>query len=287
MLGRQSSRVDRTGSSWGALGIRTSPPICSSGSPGAARAAGQSGRTCEAGVRPALGVPCRTMRAWIRSGAGRQSASIASLSGGSARPGDSRDDRGCSGPRGPYQRDGEGPCPVDQAAAHPRRTPRSGRAGAGAVQQRLDRLVDALADGTLPADEIKARLSTEKARKTALTTDLARFERLAKVPSLNVDQIAQKLRGRLNDVAGVLGRQTVQARQMLRKILADKIELEPVGSGRQRGYKFRGALSLEGLIAGEAMNNTSDYGGPNGIWQWGESLPASLRGARSCHRLAS
>ena len=51
----------------------------------------------------------------------------------------------------------------------------------------------------------------------------------------------------------------------MRKILADKIELEPVGSGRQRGYKFRGNLSLEKLIAGEAMNNTSDYGGPNGI----------------------
>src|SRR4029453_9647593 len=52
---------------------------------------------------------------------------------------------------------------------------------------------------------------------------------------------------------------------MPRKVLADKIELEPVGSGRQRGYKFRGALSLEKLIAGEAMNNTSDYGGPNWI----------------------
>jgi hypothetical protein len=63
----------------------------------------------------------------------------------------------------------------------------------------------------------------------------------------------------------VLGRQTVQARQMLRKVLADKIELEPVGSGRQRGYKFRGNLSLEKLIAGEAMNHTSDCGGPNGI----------------------
>jgi site-specific DNA recombinase len=133
------------------------------------------------------------------------------------------------------------------------------------VQQRLDRLVDALADGSLPADEIKTRLSTEKGRKTALTADLARLERLAKFASINVEQIAQKLRARVNDVAGVLGRQTVQARQMLRKVLADKIELEPVGSGRQRGYKFRGALSLERLIAGEATNNTSDYGGPNGI----------------------
>ena len=133
------------------------------------------------------------------------------------------------------------------------------------VQQRLDRLVDALADGSLPADEIKTRLSAEKARKTALTADVTRFERLANVATVRVDQIADQLRARISDVAGLLGRQTVQARQMLRKVLADKIELEPVGSGRQRGYKFRGALSLERLIAGEAMNNTSDCGGPNGI----------------------
>jgi hypothetical protein len=42
------------------------------------------------------------------------------------------------------------------------------------------------------------------------------------------------------------------------------IELEPIGSRRHRGYKFRGNLSLEKLVAGEATNNTSDYGGPNG-----------------------
>jgi hypothetical protein len=36
-----------------------------------------------------------------------------------------------------------------------------------------------LADGAVPADE--TRLSIEKARKTALSADLARFERLAKV----------------------------------------------------------------------------------------------------------
>jgi len=132
------------------------------------------------------------------------------------------------------------------------------------VQQRLDRLVDALADGSLPADEIRTRLGAEKARKTALSADLGRLERLAKVASVDVAQIAQKLRTRVSDVAGVLGRQTVQARQMLRKILADKIDLEPVGSGRQRGYRFRGNLSLEKLIAGEAMHNTSVSGGPNG-----------------------
>ena len=39
---------------------------------------------------------------------------------------------------------------------------------------------------------------------------------------------------------------------MLRKVVADQMELGPVGSGRERGHKFRGALSLEKLIAGEA-----------------------------------
>ena len=132
------------------------------------------------------------------------------------------------------------------------------------VQQRLDRLVDALADGSLPGDEIKTRLSTEKARKTALTTDLEKLGRLANLATVKVDRIASQLHTRLRDVAGLLGRQTVQGRQMLRKILADKIELEPVGSARERGYKFRGTLNPERLIEGEATNNTSDGGGPNG-----------------------
>ncbi len=43
---------------------------------------------------------------------------------------------------------------------------------------------------------------------------------------------------------------------MLRKLLADKIELEPVGSAgkKDRGYRFRGTLTVDRLIAGEAIN---------------------------------
>ncbi|PYN26857.1 MAG: hypothetical protein DMD76_09165, partial [Candidatus Rokuibacteriota bacterium] len=52
-------------------------------------------------------------------------------------------------------------------------------------------------------------------------------------------------------------RQTVQARQMLRKLLAGKIELEPVGSGRERGYKFRGALTIEKLIGETYLTHLS------------------------------
>jgi len=51
------------------------------------------------------------------------------------------------------------------------------------VQQRLDRLIDVLADGSLPADEIKARLRAEKARKTVLSEDLEKLGRVVRSPA--------------------------------------------------------------------------------------------------------
>jgi hypothetical protein len=55
---------------------------------------------------------------------------------------------------------------------------------------------------------------------------------------------------------------------MLRKLLADKIEIEPVGARRQRGFKFRRAVTVDRLIDGDmivATNNTPVSGGPNGL----------------------
>jgi site-specific DNA recombinase len=106
------------------------------------------------------------------------------------------------------------------------------------VQRELDRLVDALADGTLPADEIRARLNVEKARKTALEAELAACD-AATQRGHDPAALRRQLEARVADVVGLLGRQTPQARQMLRRVLAGKIDLEPIGSGRDRGYKFR------------------------------------------------
>ena len=135
----------------------------------------------------------------------------------------------------------------------------------GDVQRKLDRLVDALADGSLPSDEIKNRLGTEKARKTALQAELTKLEQLAGIASLDTAHLKRTLREKVSDVITLLGNHTAQARQMLRKLLIGKIQLEPVGRGRQRGYRFRGALCVERLIDGEALQTSLSVVAPTGF----------------------
>jgi DNA invertase Pin-like site-specific DNA recombinase len=139
----------------------------------------------------------------------------------------------------------------------------------GAIQIRIERLLDALADGSLPKDEVAGRLNAEKSRKDALTVERDRLTSVLRATDIDAARLKAELLVKVQDVKALLGRHIPQARQMLRKLLADKIELEPVGQGRKRGYKFRGALTVDRLIAGDTLtqgevNNTSEGGGPNG-----------------------
>jgi hypothetical protein len=137
------------------------------------------------------------------------------------------------------------------------------------IQVRIERLLDALADGSLPRDEVAGRLNAEKSRKDTLTVERDRLTRVLRTTDVDAGRLKAELLVKVQDVKALLGRHIPQARQMLRKLLADKIELEPVGQGRKRGYKFRGALTVDRLIAGDTfaqgeINNTSDGRGPNG-----------------------
>ena len=87
------------------------------------------------------------------------------------------------------------------------------------VQQRLDRLVDALADGSLPHEDLRTRLSAETSRRKALQAELQRLEAIGQVATMNIDKLAGRINTKVRDVVGVLGRQTPQARQMLREFL--------------------------------------------------------------------
>src|SRR5262249_6718578 len=161
------------------------------------------------------------------------------------------------------------------------------------IQICIERLLDALGDGSLPKDEVAGRLNAEKARKDTLTAERDRLTRVLRTTDVDAERIKAELLVKVRDVKILLGRHIPQARQMLRKLLADKIELEPVGQGRRRGYNFRGALTVDRLIGGDTfgqgeINNTSDGGGPNGIrhllqpcpsGEWCTGRPRKLTGS--------
>ena len=69
--------------------------------------------------------------------------------------------------------------------------------------------------------------------------------------TVDVATIRQRVQTIARDVAEVFSGATSEARQALRALLGGRIELEPFGSGGQRGYRFRGELNIGRAIAGD------------------------------------
>jgi hypothetical protein len=57
-------------------------------------------------------------------------------------------------------------------------------------------------------------------------------------------------------VRGLLGRQVPKARQMLQKLLVDRLALTPFAHEGGRGYRFAGQGTYGALFAGEAAPPT-------------------------------
>lgn len=113
------------------------------------------------------------------------------------------------------------------------------------VEQELSRLVDARAAGesasvTKGITDRERKLSDLKARAEHLD-GLA----LA-LPKLDGGTLAAELRKRLEDWKGLLARQPVRARQILRKLLAGRITFEPTTDG----YRFTGHATYGKLLSG-------------------------------------
>src|SRR5262249_52660412 len=105
----------------------------------------------------------------------------------------------------------------------------------------------------------------ERSRKKLLETELQRLDAVGQVAAMNVEKLTARINAKVQDIVGVLWRQTPQARQMLRKLLTDKIDLEPIGSGRDRGYRFRGSLAIDQLISGDAIGTHLAVVAPTGF----------------------
>jgi hypothetical protein len=116
----------------------------------------------------------------------------------------------------------------------------------------------------MPADEIRPRLLAEKERKTVLERKRSDLAAIAHAPRPDPVAVRRDLEARVQNVTALLAGDVAEARNVLGALLADKIDLEPVGRGKERGYKFRGSLTIGRLLDG-LVENTSENGGPNGI----------------------
>ena len=72
---------------------------------------------------------------------------------------------------------------------------------------KMDRLMDALAEGTAPKDEIIARLNEEKQRKTLLVAEPTKLSEPAGIESLDDAKLKRELHERVADVKAAPGRE--------------------------------------------------------------------------------
>jgi site-specific DNA recombinase len=114
------------------------------------------------------------------------------------------------------------------------------------LEQELARLAAAVAQG----GELKPLLDGIQAReqrRRTLQTEVAGLEGLRPVSARDLQDIQRDVKERLADWRGLLRRQVVQSRQILRKLLVGRIVFRPREDGI---YEFSGQASLGRVLAG-------------------------------------
>jgi site-specific DNA recombinase len=117
-----------------------------------------------------------------------------------------------------------------------------------ASQQRIDRLIDALADGTLPREAIRERLEAETARRMAVVAELGALD----AEPIDAEALKRVLGAKVANVRELLANDVQQRRAVLRALLAAPMDCEGFHEGDRRGYRFKGSLTIDRLIEGEA-----------------------------------
>jgi len=130
------------------------------------------------------------------------------------------------------------------------------------VEAEAAHLAEAIASGgDIPAllDAVKER---EK-RRAYLQEELQAVEGLEKIAQLDLGKVKQDLRDRLTDWQGLLQRQPVQARQILRKLLVGRLVFTPQEDEGGRFYAFSGECSLgrvlEGVVLPKALKTPTGH----------------------------
>ncbi len=114
------------------------------------------------------------------------------------------------------------------------------------VEAEIAHLTEAIAKGgDIPS--LVAAIKEREERRERIEAEIGAAESLERVAQLDLGRIDLDLRDRLTDWQGLLQRQPVQARQILRKLLVGRLTFTPQEGGHLR---FTGKASLGRVLEG-------------------------------------
>jgi hypothetical protein len=129
------------------------------------------------------------------------------------------------------------------------------------IETSLDRLGQAVAEGgKLPT--LLSEIRKQEQQHTCLCTELATLDSMTLTPFDPV-QVERELKNYLADWIGLAQRHPAQTRQILRKLLPNRIKVWREVRGGEKSYHFQGEAAVGKLFNG--LLNIEKSGVPNGI----------------------
>ena len=117
------------------------------------------------------------------------------------------------------------------------------------VGREVERLTQAIVQGGELAPLVEA-LKAREEHRDAIRAELASLDGRRRLTDLDAGRLASKAEKRLEEWRGLLGRQPVQARQILGKLLVGRITFTPGEDAEGRFYAFEGEGALGRLLTG-------------------------------------
>ena len=104
-----------------------------------------------------------------------------------------------------------------------------------------------------------ARLQNVEQRRQELVIQRDELEAGPMMPRLDLAAIERQARRLLANWRDLLGRHTLEARQVLRELLEGPLRFTPIDEEDRRGYRFDGAIQVGALMSGfvDAMRMAS------------------------------
>ena len=110
-------------------------------------------------------------------------------------------------------------------------------------------------------EELVSKLKAEEAQRGRLAAELAQLADLEKVVSLDTQRVKKQLTARAAEMQSLLGDRTPETRQLLRRVVQDRITCEPFREDGTIGYRYTVRATFSELLSGSTSCGVPDRTG--------------------------